>query len=226
MIGVINSNSTQTFSRQLRVAQEAILQLRPGDPIPAEATDSRYFTGFSPTERPYTSQDTSPTASPTGLSPASPDAERTLKRLEIYLPIGIVCLVAIFLLAGYTIWRYKRKNKVKNEVVSRDEDPWQKAEMDGVQTRHEAEDQRGGFEVNAGLRAELHGCEMVPQLLESSGAPLEIDSGVALHELSVATAELPIDNPTTMPLNGRYETGISILDERESFQSFHSNIKI
>lgn len=45
MIGVINPNSTQTFAKQLEAAKEATFQVKPGDPVPAEGTQSLHATG-------------------------------------------------------------------------------------------------------------------------------------------------------------------------------------
>ena len=40
MIGVINPNETQTLEGQIQAAKEATLMVKPGDPIPAEASSS------------------------------------------------------------------------------------------------------------------------------------------------------------------------------------------
>ena len=40
MVGVINPNDTQTLDKQIIAAKEATFQVKPGDPIPGEATSS------------------------------------------------------------------------------------------------------------------------------------------------------------------------------------------
>lgn len=40
MVGVINPNATQTLDEQIQAAKDATFQLKPGDPIPPEATNS------------------------------------------------------------------------------------------------------------------------------------------------------------------------------------------
>ena len=40
MVGVINPNDTQTLDKQIESARDATFQVKPGDPIPAEASSS------------------------------------------------------------------------------------------------------------------------------------------------------------------------------------------
>ena len=47
MIGVINQNSTQTLNGQLAIAQNATLQLSPGEPYPSEGTPTSSGTSTS-----------------------------------------------------------------------------------------------------------------------------------------------------------------------------------
>lgn len=53
MVGVINPNDTQTLQKQIAAAKEASYQLRPGDPIPAEASSTLHSSATaSPTSTP------------------------------------------------------------------------------------------------------------------------------------------------------------------------------
>lgn len=62
MVGVINPNGTQTLQKQVDAAKEASFQVKPGDPIPAEATSTLYA---STTSTLYASATAAPTSTGT-----------------------------------------------------------------------------------------------------------------------------------------------------------------
>ena len=110
------------------------------------------------------------------------------KKLIISLSIGIFATVMVLALSGYFLWERRRNKKAKLAAKVVEQTAWQKPEMDGVDARHEAESHPVGPELDAGLRAELYGCEKMPHLLDGIATPVEMANS-AIHEASAGSTE-------------------------------------
>ena len=61
--------------------------------------------------------------------------------------------------------------------------------MDDLDVLHEAEQPPQGVELDTGLFAELHGCEKLPELLDSTEKGVEIGTEAMICEVGTGPAE-------------------------------------
>lgn len=125
-----------------------------------------------------------------GGSPPPPGGhDGNTQKLKLPLSIGIALTVTVLLLAGFFLWKRRKNKKVISKESAVKQTAWQKPEMEGVDARHEAESNPIGPELDAGLRAELYGCEKMPHLLDGMPTPVEMGTDSAIHEASAGSTE-------------------------------------
>lgn len=124
-----------------------------------------------------------------GESPPPAVHHGNTQKLKLPLSIGISLAVTVLLLVGFFLWKRRKNKKVISEESGVEQTAWQKPEMEGVDARHEAESNPIGPELDAGLRAELYGCEKMPHLLDGMPTPVEMGTDSAIHEASAGSTE-------------------------------------
>lgn len=123
-------------------------------------------------------------------TPSAALPERKSLTLQNFLAVGIILGVPLAILALYVVRNWRAKKKPESEASSAIQDVQEKPEMDGVDARFEAESRPVGPELDAGLRAELYGCETMPHLLDSANRVAELGDDSALHEASADSRTL------------------------------------
>ena len=107
------------------------------------------------------------------------------KQIGIIFTAVVVTIVVVLLVIWFVWPRWRRRKTLEHAIEkSTPSDVWNKAELDGIDSRHETGGQFDAPELDAGLRVELPGSEALPQLLESSYRVAEANNDNQIHEIS------------------------------------------
>lgn len=109
MVGVVNPNSTQTYSQQLSYAQNATLEFSPGEYFPVESKISRTTTA------------TGATSPPTASSPSTPIPNHPHSSSVSGVSIAgiVIGALALVLFAGTLLYMRGRQHSVGNRFRNR-----------------------------------------------------------------------------------------------------------